>query len=61
MLESLLPWDAAFTGDTSRMVPCGVVVLTPARRCDSHADALAFYQRLRATNRTLGCDFLKGS
>ena len=41
-------------------VPCGAVVLTPTLRADSHADALAFYQRLRGANRTLGCDFFEG-
>jgi ATP-dependent DNA ligase len=60
MLESLLPMDAVFSGDTSRAVPCGDVVLTPTLRADSHADALAFYQRLRAANRALGCDFFEG-
>ena len=60
MLESLLPTDAVFSGDTSRPVPCGAVVLTPTMRADSHADALAFYQRLRAANRALGCDFFEG-
>ena len=60
MLESLLPCDAVFAGDTSRMVPCGAVVLTPALRADSHAAALAFYQRLRDANRVLGCDFFEG-
>ena len=60
MLESLLPCDAVFDGDTSRPVPCGAVVLTPTLRADSHADALAFYQRLRAANRALGCDFFEG-
>jgi hypothetical protein len=47
MLESLEATDAVFSGDTSRAVPCGTVVLTPKMRADSHADALAFYQRLR--------------
>ena len=60
MLESLLPCDAVFAGDTSRMVPCGAVVVTPARCADSHADALAYYQRLREANRALGCDFFEG-
>lgn len=60
MLESLLPCDPIFDGDTSRPVPCGAVVLTPTRRADSHADALAFYQRLRAANRALMCDFFEG-
>ena len=57
MLESLLPCDPIFDGDTSHPVPCGAVVLTPARRVD---DALAFYQRLREANRALGCDFFEG-
>lgn len=60
LLESLLPSDAVFGGDTARPVPCGTVVLTPTQRADSHADALAFYQRLRAANRALGCDFFEG-
>ena len=60
ILESLLPCDPVFDGDTSCPVPCGSVILTPARRIDSHADALAFYQRLRAANRALGCDFFEG-
>jgi hypothetical protein len=60
LLETLLPMDAVFSGDTSRAVPCGAVVLTPTLRADSHADALAFYQRLRAANRALGCDFFEG-
>ena len=60
MLESLLPCDPVFDGDASRPVACGAVVLTPARRADSYAAALAFYQRLRAANRSLGCDFFEG-
>ena len=60
MLESLLTCDPVFDGDTSRPVPCGAVVLTPGRRVDSHADALAYYQQLRETNRALGCDFFEG-
>ena len=32
----------------------------PTRRADSHADPLALYQRLRAANRALGCDFFEG-
>ena len=60
LLESFLPCDAVFGGDTARPVPCGAVVLTPAQRADSHTDALAFYQRLRAVNRVLGCDFFEG-
>ncbi len=59
-LESLLPCDPVFDGETSRPVPNGTTVLTPTRRADSHADALAFYQRLRAGNRGLGCDFFEG-
>ena len=59
-LESLLPTDTVFSGDTSRPVPCGVVVLTPTIRADSHSDALAFYQRLRDANRALRCDFFEG-
>ena len=59
-LESLLPIESVFSGDTSRPVPSSAVVLTPTLRADSHADALAFYQRLRAANRALGCDFFEG-
>jgi ATP-dependent DNA ligase len=60
MLESLVPIDAVFSGDTSRAVPSNAMVLTPTMRADSHADALAFYQRLRDANRTLRCDFFEG-
>jgi hypothetical protein len=60
MLESLVATDAVFSGDTSRAVPCGAVALTPTLRADSHADSLAFYQRLREANRALGCDFFEG-
>ena len=41
-------------------VPSGAVALAPARRADSHANPLAFYQRLRDANRVLGCDFFEG-
>jgi ATP-dependent DNA ligase len=37
-----------------------VVVLTPTVRADSQADALAFYDRLRAADRAMGCDFFEG-
>ena len=60
ILESLLRCDPVFDGDPSRKVPCGAVVLTPARRVDSHADALAYYQRLRDANHALGCVFFEG-
>ena len=60
MLESLLPCDAAFAGETSRPVPCGAVVLTSSFHVGSHADALANYLRLRAANRVFGCDFFEG-
>ena len=60
LLESLLPCDPVFDGDSSRPAPCGTVVLTPARCADSHAHALAFYQRLRVANRAMGCDFFEG-
>ena len=60
MLEAIIPTDAVFSGDTSRPVPSGAVVLTPTIRADSHADELAFYQRLRDANRALRCDFFEG-
>ena len=60
MLESLLPMDAVFSGDATRQVPCGAVVLAPTMRAQSQADALAFYQRLREANRALRCDFFEG-
>jgi hypothetical protein len=60
MLESLLPSDPVFVGEVIGPVPSGGVVLTPTLRVDSHADALALYQRLRAANRSLGCDFFEG-
>ena len=60
ILESLIPIDGVFSGDTSRPVPCETVALIPTLRADPHADALAFYQRLRAANRVMGCDFFEG-
>jgi len=60
MLESLVVTDAVFSGDTGRPVPCGAVVLNPTMRVDSHADAQAFYQRLREANRAFRCDFFEG-
>jgi len=33
---------------------------TPTMRADSHADALAFYERLREANRAMRCDFFEG-
>ena len=39
LLESLLPCDRVFDGDSSRPVPSGAAVLTPTRRADSHAAA----------------------
>lgn len=59
MLEPFIPPDAVFSGDTSRDVPRGAVLLTPTLRVD-HVVALAFYQRLRAANRALCCDFFEG-
>jgi len=59
LLESLISRDPIFDGDVTCPVPRGTVVLTPTLRAD-HADALAFYQRLRAANRALGCDFFEG-
>ena len=56
MLESLVATDAVFSGEASRPVPRGGVVLTPTMRADSHADGLALYQRLREANRVLRCD-----
>jgi hypothetical protein len=60
LLESLFPMDAVFCGDATRQVPCGGVVLAPTVRADSQADALAFYNQLRAANRALRCDFFEG-
>ena len=57
VLEPLLQSDPVFSGDTIQPVPSGVAVLTPNHRVASHADALAFYERLRTANRVLGCDF----
>jgi len=39
--ESILPTHALFSGDRSRPIMCGAVVLTPSLRVD-HAEALAF-------------------
>ena len=60
MLESVLPSAPVVAGDTSGTVPCSAALLTPTLRAESHTDALAFYQRLRAANRALGCDFFEG-
>ena len=60
ILESLIPTDAEFSGDTSRPVPSDAVALIPTLRAGSHADALAYYQRLRAANRAMGLRFLRG-
>ncbi len=60
MLESLLPSDPVFVGEVAGPIASGGVVLTPTLRVDSNADALALYQRLRAANRALGCDFFEG-
>ena len=60
ILESLIPPEEVFNGDTSRPVPSDTVVLIPTLRAVPHADALAFYHRLRAANRVMGCDFFEG-
>ena len=60
ILEAIIPIDAVFRGDTSRPVPSDAVALIPTLRAGSHADALAYYQRLRAANRAMGCDFFEG-
>jgi hypothetical protein len=60
ILEAIIPMNAMFSGETSRPVPFGALALPPTMRADSLADALAFYHRLRAANRTLGCDFFEG-
>jgi ATP-dependent DNA ligase len=60
MLETIIPTDAVFSGGTSCPVPCRAVVLAPTIRANSHAAALAYYHRLRAANRALGCDFFEG-
>ena len=60
ILKSLLPCDPVFDGDASRPVPNDAAILTPTRRADSHADALAYYKRLHDVNRALGCAFFEG-
>ena len=47
-------------GDTTRSVAANAVCLTPNLRVEDHADALAFYQRLREANWGLGYDFIEG-
>ena len=59
-LESLIPREEVFSGDTSRPVPSDTVALIPTLRAASHADAVAYYQRLRAANRAMRCDFFEG-
>ena len=60
MLESFLSTDAVFAGDTTRSVPVNAVCLAPNLWVEDHADALAFYRRLREANRALRCDFFEG-
>ena len=60
MLESLVPTNAVFAGDTTRAVQINAVCLAPSLRIEEHAEALAFYQRLREANRVLSCDFFQG-
>ena len=59
-LESMLPCNAVFSGDTTQPVPCGTAMLTPNLKVASRTDALVFYERLRGANRLLGCDFFEG-
>ena len=59
-LESQLQSNPVFSGDTNHPVPFGVAILAPNHRVASKAGALAFYERLRAANRALGCDFFEG-
>ena len=42
--------QSVFVGDSLRPVPRGTALLTPTRRADFHAGALAFYQRPRDAN-----------
>ena len=62
LLESLLESAPVFAGikPGPACVPIGAVVLTPTNRLETHEQAVAFYQRLRAANRALGCDFFEG-
>ena len=60
LLESRIESAPVLAGDVvTKNVPTGAVLLIPSLRVD-HAEALAFYQRLRAANRALGCDFFEG-
>ncbi len=58
-LESLLPCNPVFDGDSTRPVPCGAALLTPTWRANSHT-ALPYSQQLREANRALRCDFFEG-
>jgi hypothetical protein len=60
MLESPLSTNAVFSGEKSRAVRGGTVVLTPTVRVDSIADALAFSQRMREADRALRCHLFDG-
>jgi hypothetical protein len=60
MLGALLLVEPVFCGDTSSPVPRDAVCLVPTLRIDNHADALAFYWRLRVANRSHRCDFFEG-
>ena len=41
------------------MIICDTSEIAGTVRVDSHADALAFYRRLREANRALHCDFFE--
>ena len=61
LLDSLLPCDPVFDGNTSRPVPSGAVLLVAAIRIDSQVDALTFYQRLCSANHAMGWVFSRAS
>ncbi len=62
LLESLLDSSPLVSGiePDPALVPVGAALLTPTNRVDTQEQAVAFYQRLRAANRALGCDFFEG-
>lgn len=62
LLESLLDSSPVFSGiePDPACVPVEAALLTPTNRVDTQEQAVAFYQRLRAANRALGCDFFEG-
>lgn len=59
MLDAVLPRDLSLQAIMTCRVPTDVVCLVPTLRVNDHTDALTFYERLRAANRAVECDFFE--